>query len=63
MMPVIDEAQKVRVLAAAEQFARVMRVPKDGDTTLAEWRAEQKAAYDALMEALEGGEAIDATDS
>jgi hypothetical protein len=50
-----------RILAAAEAFVRAMRVPETG--SLAEWRREQQAAYERLIDTVEGEQAIDATDS
>ena len=56
-----------RILAAAEAFVAVMRVPEDGTRKLAEWRREQQAAYEALVASVERDvvtkEATDATDS
>jgi hypothetical protein len=41
------------IAAAAEQFVAAMHVPDDRDRKLAEWRREQQAAYEALVEAVE----------
>lgn len=57
----IDDAQKERVLLAAEHFARTMRDPGSG--SLAEWEQRQAEALRAFLDTVEQVEAERATDS